>query len=285
MDAVFDTLTEETRVLVAEIVRLVPRLLVALLILLSTVLLGRLAARGVRRILERTDFSGTHRAFFGKAVVWLFAFVGVYLGLRVLEFHGVATGLLAGGGVTAVVLGFAFREIGENFLAGFFLAFSRPFDVGDLIRSGDLEGVVRGVDIRNTHVRTADGRDIYIPSARIFNDPLVNYTKFTVGIDYRDDVEAAREALLGALRSVPEALDRPKPSVVVAEFESQYVGLRAIFWAEVGAEDASLAQIRGRAMEAARRRLAEGGFTFSSEVTTSLESAGDRPFRVQVSNG
>lgn len=289
MDGVLDLLRQETLALVEEVVGLAPRLLVALLVLLFAVALGRVAARGVRRVLERTAFSGTHRTFFGKVVVWIFAFVGVYLGLRVMEFDGVAMGLLAGGGITAVVLGFAFREIGENFLAGFFLAFSRPFDVGDLIRSGDLEGVVRGVDIRHTHVRTADGRDIYIPSARIFNDPLTNYTKdglrrpvFTVGIDYRDDVQAARETVLAAVRGVSGVLDRPPPAVVVQALGPQYVELQAIFWVDAGARELSLAQIRSRAMDAARQSLAESGFTFSSEVTTALEPGGDRPFRVDL---
>jgi len=289
MEAVLATLGEATQALLGQLVELTPRLLVALVVLLIAVVVGRVTARGVRRVLERTDFSGTHRAFFGKVVVWVFAFVGIYLGLQVMGFGGVATGLLAGGGITAVVLGFAFREIGENFLAGFFLAFSRPFDVGDLIRSGDLEGVVRGVDIRHTHVRTADGRDIYIPSARIFNDPLINYTKdglrrptFTVGIDYRDDVEGARAAVLDALREVPEVLDRPAPGVVVAGLGPQYVELQAIFWIEVGAEELSLASIRGRSMEAARVRLAEGGFTFSSEVSTGVVSAGEHAFRLEM---
>lgn len=290
MDVVLDRLMQESLELVNEFVGLLPRLLVALVVLVVAVGMGRIAARGLRRILVRTDFSGTHRAFFGKVAVWTFALVGLYLGLTVLEFDGVATGLLAGGGITAVVLGFAFREIGENFLAGFFLAFGRPFEVGDLIRSGDLEGVVRGVDVRHTHIRTADGRDIYIPSARIFNDPLINYTKdglrrpsFTVGIDYRDDVEAARQELLRTVRAVPGVLAQPAPAVVIADLGPQYVELQVTFWAESDAEELSLANLRSRVMDASREGLARGGFTFSSEVTTGLVGGEGRPFRVELS--
>jgi len=64
--------------------------------------------------------------------------LGVLIGLNILGFYGLVTSILASGGITAVVLGFAFKDIGENFLAGFFMAFSRPFRTGDLIASEGL---------------------------------------------------------------------------------------------------------------------------------------------------
>jgi hypothetical protein len=70
-----------------------------------------------------------------------------------------------------ILWGFAFREIGENFLEGFFPAFSRPIDEGDLIQCADLRGVVRTIELRFTHIRSADGRDIFISSSRIFKSP------------------------------------------------------------------------------------------------------------------
>ena len=97
--------------------------------------------------------------------LWIAAFVGALLALKVMGFEGVAAGMLAGGGATAIVFGFAFRQIGENLLAGLFLVFSRPFRIGDLIQSGGLpEGTVEALDLRNTHIRTTDGRDIFIPN-------------------------------------------------------------------------------------------------------------------------
>jgi small-conductance mechanosensitive channel len=64
---------------------------------------------------------------------WGVGLLGFALALNLVGLRAVASGLQAGGGITAVVLGFAFREIGENLLAGFLLAFSRPFKVNDII--------------------------------------------------------------------------------------------------------------------------------------------------------
>ena len=186
--------------------------------------------------------------------------------------------------MTAIVLGFAFREIGENLLAGLFLAFSRPFQLGDLIRSADLEGTVRNIDLRSTHVRTVDGRDIYIPNAQIFNRPLTNYTKdglrrpaFTFGIDYRDDAEAARQAALAAVRGVEGVLAEPPVEVALSALGPNYVELEATFWISTFDQDTDIVRIRSRAMDATRRVLLAGGFTVSSEVTTPLAVSRRKP--------
>src|SRR5690625_6434311 len=74
------------------------------------------------------------------------------------------------------MIGFAFKDIGENFLARFFLAFSRSFRENDLIETGGITGTVRGIHIRHTHLRTSDGCDVFVPSAQLFTKPLYNYT-------------------------------------------------------------------------------------------------------------
>ena len=148
-----------------------PRILAALLVLGIAVWLGRKLGRAVLPLLSRTSFSKVHKSFFLNTVIWLFTLVGLIIALNILGLEKAAVSLLAGGGITAVVLGFAFREIGENFLAGFFLAFSRPFNIGDTIQSGDFVGEVKDIELRNTHIRTNDGRDIFIPSSQLFNQP------------------------------------------------------------------------------------------------------------------
>lgn len=238
---------------------------------------GRLAGGAFTRLVARRDTPGTYARFVSGAIVWTVRLAGIALALDLLGLEGFFAGLLAGGGMTAIVLGFAFREIGENLLAGLFLAFSRPFQLGDLIRSADLEGTVRTIDLRSTHIRTADGRDIYIPNAQIFNQPLTNYTKdglrrprFIVGIDYRDDAEAARLTVLEAVRGVDGVLQDPPAEVALSALGPTYIELEATFWINTYDQQTDIVRIRSRAMDAARRALLGGGFTISAEVSTSL---------------
>lgn len=241
-------------------------------------ILGYIIAAGIHRGLKLRNFSRTYESFFLKFIRWIFGIIGFLIALKILGFSGIATSILAGGGVTAIILGFAFRDIGENILAGFFLAFSRPFNVGDLIRSEGLEGRVLSVDLRHTHIRTGDGCDIFIPSSQIFTQPLHNYTRdglrradFNIGIDYGDDAKKAISLLTQRTKQVPELLQEPPPVVKISGFTPGYVELNVAFWINTYKQEQMLASLKTEVMETCRICLLNEGFTFSSSVTTAIE--------------
>lgn len=257
-----------------------PKLLVSGGVLFVFVGIGHLVGLGAARLLRRARRGDRYARLTRRVVRWTFTLFGVLLVLQYLGYTAVATSVLATGGVAAVVLGFAFKEIGENMLAGIFLAFSRSFDVGDLIESGGLRGVVRTIDLRATHIRTADGCDIFIPSSQIFRQPLMNFTRdglrrgsFTVGIDYGDDPMRALGVLREAVTSVRGVLNEPAPAFELHELAGSWMELQAHLWVDTKdpeRADASLSQVRSRAMAATRHALREAGFTLSPDTTTAL---------------
>jgi len=285
MEIFIESLTTEWH----NLVRLTPRILTALLLFVVFLSIGRLIGRAVWHLVAKGNLKPTHRNFFRSLTAWLFAIFGLIMGLNVLGLKSLAASLVAGGGITAVVLGFAFREIGENFLAGFFLAFSRPFEVGNLIQSGEFQGIVKSIELRSTHVRTADGRDIFIPSSQIFKDALVNFTKdglrrlsFTVGIDYGDDSARAREILLETIAGIEGVLPDPKPATNMSALGANFVVLEVAFWIDTFQKGADLFRAQNNVMEQCRRALSENGFTFSSNVTTIVALAGYQPIDVRL---
>ncbi len=266
-----------------------PRILAALIALIIFIFIGRLLGNSLVRILEHGNLTRTHKYFFKNLTIWFFVLLGLVIGLNILGLETALAGFLAGSGVAAVILGFAFREIGENLLSGLFLAISRPFNIGDFILSESFEGEIREIELRYTHIRTADGRDIYIPNAQMFNKPLTNYTQdglrrpsFKVGIDYADDHEKACELLLQAIRSIPEVLTEPGPAVTVSELAPQYVELDASFWIntfQIGDEhtatsriiqEEKLRRIKSEILGASRRVLMDNGFTVGANVSTNI---------------
>ena len=241
-------------------------------------IVGRLLGRGLGLVLKRGGLTPTHQLFFRRLVLWVAVTLGVTLALDVLGLGGVAAGLLTGAGLTAVVLGFAFRQIGENLLAGLFLAFSRPFNVDDYIESGGLEGTVRKIELRHTHIRTADGRDIFIPNSQIFNSSLVNYTRdgllrpsFTVGLDYRDDVGAACDLLARETAAAEFVLGEPPPQANVSDLTAAVVEIQVIYWVNTFAEGYSGLRVKSQVMDRCRAALLAGGFTVASEVSSRLD--------------
>jgi small-conductance mechanosensitive channel len=250
---------------------------------------GRLIGRTLALLLARYEFKSMHTNFFRGLAIWIFALIGIIMGLNILGLKALAASLVAGGGITAVILGFAFREIGENFLAGFFLAFSRPFEVGNFIQSGEFQGVVKSIEMRSTHIRTADGRDIFIPSSQIFNNALVNFTKdglrrlsFTVGIDYGDDSEKARNLLLEMAKDSEGVLADPIPAANIYSLDANYVILEITFWVDTFIKGIDLLKIKNELMEKSRRTLAANGFTFSSNVTTNVALGGYQPLDIRL---
>jgi small-conductance mechanosensitive channel len=254
-----------------------PKILGALLVLVIAIWVGRKLAKILVTLLVKTSLPGIHKGFFRNTITWLFALLGLIIALDILGLEKAAVSLLAGGGITAVVLGFAFREIGENFLAGFFLAFSRPFNIGDTIQSGDFIGSVKSIELRNTHIRTSDGRDIFIPSSQIFNQALINYTKdglrrpsFVIGIDYGDDAIKAVSLLLDVAKNFEGVLKDPPPGVYISEMTAAYVQLEVFFWLDVFKEGINLLNIKSELMDGCKNALLDNGFTLSSETTTNI---------------
>jgi small-conductance mechanosensitive channel len=228
----------------------------------------------------------TYHEFFRKMVSGLGIFLSIVIFLNLIGYSALAASLVAGGGLTAVMLGFAFKDIGENFLAGFFLAFSRPFNTDDVIETENIIGLVKSIQLRQTHIRTADGCDVFVPSSQLFTKPLRNYTldglrrgSFTVGIDYHDDSEKALELILKAVSETKGVLKRPAPSTSMKGFDPSFVEIQAFFWISSKDQELNLGVVRTRAMEQARRTLIENGFTFSSNMSTAIDM---RPVDVNV---
>ena len=259
-------------------VEFIPRLLIAIAVLIIIYLIGRGIAFGVVNILRKTSMPVTYHDFFKKLIITVAVFIGIVVFLNLIGYSTLAASLVAGGGLTAVMLGFAFKDIGENFLAGFFLAFSRPFNTDDVIESGGIMGRVKSIQLRHTHVRTGDGCDVFIPSAQLFTKPLHNYTLdglrrggFTVGIDYKDDVGAANTLLLEITRGHSGVLKKPSASVGIKGFDPNYVELQVFFWINARDQEATLPIVRTRLMDKCRRKLIENGYTISSDVSTAVD--------------
>jgi len=254
-----------------------PRLLIGLFALVVVYIIGKGLASGVLQILKRSSFPSTYHTFFSKLIKGVALFLGVILFLNLIGYGTLAASLLAGGGLTAVMLGFAFKDIGENFLAGFFLVFSRPFNKNDVIETDGITGTVKEIQLRHTHIRTADGCDVFVPSAQLFTKPLFNYTldglrrgSFTVGIDYSNDAEKAIEILLEITNTTTGVLDEPKSGVSVSSLLPSYIELSITFWINAKDQEHGLAIVRSRLMNRIKNALRDHGFTLSSDVTTAL---------------
>jgi small conductance mechanosensitive channel len=140
-------------------------------------------------------------------------------------------------GLGGVAIGFAFKDILQNLLAGILLLIRQPFRVGDEIAVGMFTGTVEAIETRATFIRTYDGKRIIIPNGAIYTDTVTVITaydllrsEYDVGIGYGDDVSEARTIALRAIQSVDGVLAEPAPDVLLWELPGSSKNLRLRWW-------------------------------------------------------
>jgi small-conductance mechanosensitive channel len=140
-------------------------------------------------------------------------------------------------GISGVAIGFAFRDILQNFLAGILILLTEPFEINDQIVFKNFEGTVENIQTRATTIRTYDGRRIVIPNSELFTNAVTVNTAFEnrrleydVGIGYGDNIDQAKELMLEAVYSVDEVLKEPSPDVLVMELAESTVNIRVRWW-------------------------------------------------------
>jgi hypothetical protein len=166
---------------------------------------------------------------------------GLYLVLRIAGLTQLALTVVGGTGLIGLVLGIAFRDITENFLASLFLSLQQPFREGDLVEVANVTGYVQRLTSRTTVLMTLDGNQVQVPNSTVFKSTIRNFTSnpnrrddFIVGIGYDDSIPFAQEVALKVLAEHPAVLNEPEPLVLVENLGPSTVNLRVYFWLDGG---------------------------------------------------
>ena len=206
-----------------------PGIGLGILIVMLGLFLGSWVGRFTRRKLSAQTDDPLMSRFLGQAIKYTLIVVAIMLALRAAGLGAIAAGVLTAAGASAVVLGFAFKDIGENFIAGIILAFSRPFDVNDTVEIGDNFGKVKALEFRYTKLNTFDGKAVYIPNSDVLTEPVTNYTEdgffrwdFVIGIAYEDNIEGAKQTVLDALKKEPNVIEDSEHENFVIEDELRH---------------------------------------------------------------
>jgi small conductance mechanosensitive channel len=244
------------------VVLFIPKLIVAVLIMIAFFAAYRITRRPLGAILERAGFD---RVLVTLLVENIYRFALIIFGLVMAASQlGVNVGAaLAGIGVVGIAIGFAAQDALANTIAGFMIFWDKPFRVGEWVTVRDQYGEVRDITLRSTRIRTNQNTYVVIPNKHVIDEVLVNHSHHgetrvdvPVGIAYKEDIVAAREVLLDAVKGLPEVAANPEPSVVVEELGASSVDLLVRVWIEdAGDEQPVLYAV----MEASKRALDAAG--------------------------
>lgn len=177
------------------------------------------------------------RSVVGSIISGLILLGGLILALAALRLTHAVASVIGVSGLIVLAVGFAFRDITENFIASVLLGLRRPFQIGDYVTIAGQSGVVKSLNTRATVLVTLDGKHVRIPNATIFKEIMVNATaspsirtNFDVVIPETASTADAIEAITRALRETTGILADPAPRTLVDSLEPGIVRLRADFW-------------------------------------------------------
>ncbi len=211
---------------------------VALVVLLIGVLASKLSKRWLRSILDRSRVRDDVllKDFFLRAVSVAIVLTATLIALEKVNVP--VTSLIAGLGITGLILGFALRDTLSNFAAGLLLLIYRPFRAGELIEVEGAHGIVEELTIVNMQMTTTDGVRVIMPNSKVWGSKIVNYSlsrrrRLEVILRVRDDdVESAISAISEGLAEDPRILKTPPPSVKVSSLTDNAATLIIWVWSD-----------------------------------------------------
>jgi small-conductance mechanosensitive channel len=255
---------DSLRALWRDFLERLPLILVGVVILLLTWCIEKLANAVVRRSVARARL----RPSLGDLMVQLSTFFTWLIGVMVaaiVVFPGMTPAkLLTVLGLSSVALGFAFKDIFENFFAGILILWRFPFDKGDFVECNGLCGKVEDITIRMSLIRQVDGQLVVIPNAMLFKNPVnvitsqsLRRTTVICGVAYSEDVDQSRTVIEGAVRDCPTVADSKPVEIFAQEFADSSINFEVTWW--TGSTPLEIRRSRDEVVAAVKRALDEAG--------------------------
>lgn len=252
-------------------VRRLPIIVVSVLIFILFIYIARRLSRFLfARLVEKIESTILRQLIARLSAIPIMVF-GAFLVLTMTGLGSVAATLIGGTGLVGLIIGIAFRDITENFLASILISVQRPFRLGDLIKVKEFQGFVEAITTRGTVLLTLDGNHVQIPNSIIYKDTIINYSTnpstrldFIVGIGYDVKVSRAQTVALKVLEQHAAVLKEPEPMVLAEDLMASTVNLRIYFW--IDTRNTSLLKVRSSVIRLVKNAFMEAGITMPDDA-------------------
>lgn len=253
------------------IMRAIPFWVFGLFVLVIFWGISLLGAKATRASLKKREMNILLQDIAARGVAVVVFLLGLYIVFHIADLTGVALTVLGGTGLLGIVLGIAFRDITENFLASIFLSIQNPFRAGDLVEISGTTGFIQRLTVRATLLMTLDGNHIQIPNSTVYKSSILNYTSnpnqrttFTIGIGYDDSVTKAQEIGAKILEDHPAVLREPEPWVLLDKLAASTVNVQFYFW--VNAHTHNLLKVKSSLLRLIKTAYREEGISMPDEA-------------------
>ena len=245
-------------------VRHIPNLMIAAIVLTLTWTISWALQKIYWRVMRNRRVRRSLKDLFAKLLsigVWVLG----SLAASVVVFPSVKPeSILAGLGLSSIAIGFAFKDVVENFFAGFLILIRDPLEIGDFIKCDDVEGQVEEITIRDTLIRQTDGQQVVVPNGMLFKNPVWIRTdqerrRITVicGVAYDEDVDHARQVMTTALEGLSTVDSDREVQVFAREFGASSIDFEITWW--TGSKPVEVRRSRDEVIAAVKAALDDAG--------------------------
>ncbi len=266
MNSILDRTRDKFEEMVAQVVASLPAVAGALLVLAIGYFISRRIGRVVYGTIEHRTRDATTAAIFKRVVYTLLFTFSILLACSIAIPGFSLDGIIATLGLSSIAIGFAFKDVFENFIAGLIILLSRPFRIGDVVRTQGVTGTVEEIGVRSISIRQFDGELVLVPAIKMFSDIVTVVTnrslrrfEVVIGVSYDSNVEKAIEVIRNEIAKIEAVADDPKPVVTADQFSTASVEIKVLYWTDT--ESHNTFDTRTRVIEAAKRALSENGIS------------------------
>ncbi|WKD24888.1 mechanosensitive ion channel family protein [Pseudoalteromonas sp. KG3] len=257
-------------VVISHIPNFIVAVMIAIVFSILACFLGSMMRNLLRRSLDSKQIADLMASIFKVLILC----VGLFIALDFMGLKGTVTSLLAGAGIVGLAIGFAFQDMTENLIAGIAMGIRKPFKTGDVIKTDDVFGTVKSINLRNTLVENFYGQLILVPNKILFRNVLRNYStlgvrriEVPVGISYADDPEQAAEVIVKKINEFDFVIKQEETAVYADSFGDSSVNLLVWFWIKYPGE-ADYMTVRHKAIVAVKQALNDADISIPFPIRT-----------------
>ena len=210
----------------------------ALLVLIIGIFLAKFIGKTVDRGVAKADkIDAGLRYLIVKISKILILLIAGYAALGYLGVN-LALFLTAAGGA-ALAIGLALQGTLTNVASGVMIMIFRPFKVGEVINISAGVFIIDEIGLFITDAHSPDGPMVSIPNSALWGQLVTNFSRCfedrrrvneTFGISYADDMERAKQIILGIIAGEERFLKEPAPMVAVTKLNDSSVDLIVHAW-------------------------------------------------------
>lgn len=252
-----------------------PQIFVALIVFFASFIVARIARAAAQRAVIK---SGRHEG--ALSIVGKSAYIGsLVLGLVIaLNIVNVDISFIVA--AIGFGLGFAMKDILQNYISGVIILLQEPFKIGDIVRTGDFLGRIEDIEARTTSIRIFDGQRVILSNSDMVTLPLTNYSTYPerrinveFGVSFDTDLRQAIEVVIASLKGMKGSLKEPEPQVIFTGFGKSSIRMVGRFW--INSTVTNWLQINSQAVQEIKMAFDKEGINIPFPITTLSVNAFD----------